>query len=183
MKKLAVTGIGPDKPGITAALTEVLLRHQANIEDTSMTRLGQLFAMILILSVPDDIDTQAFETDLKPIETDLDISLNIRSVSSLPDNVIPFGSTRHNPYMVSVSGYDQMGITCRVAKILAKHQLNITDLNAQQIEGEKAPVYIMMIETDIPQNFDFSRLDKDFEALEKELKIEIKYHPIETATL
>src|SRR5664280_1086412 len=49
MGALAITAIGDDRPGIVAAVTEVLVAVDANLEDTSMTILRGHFAMMLIV--------------------------------------------------------------------------------------------------------------------------------------
>jgi glycine cleavage system transcriptional repressor len=50
MRHFAVTAIGADRPGIVAAVSNVLLDHEGNIEDSQMTILCGRFTMMLIVS-------------------------------------------------------------------------------------------------------------------------------------
>ncbi|MBI5345287.1 MAG: ACT domain-containing protein, partial [Deltaproteobacteria bacterium] len=56
MKRYALTAVGRDRPGIVAAVTKALYDHACNIEDSTMTRLEDEFAIILIMSAPGDIN-------------------------------------------------------------------------------------------------------------------------------
>jgi len=50
--RVVISGIGPDQPGIVASVSEILFRHGANIEDSTMTQLADEFAVILLVSLP-----------------------------------------------------------------------------------------------------------------------------------
>ena len=52
MPLLAVAALGPDRPGVVAALTRVLLARAGNLEDASMHQLSGQFAMTLVVDVP-----------------------------------------------------------------------------------------------------------------------------------
>ncbi len=44
-----LSALGKDRPGIVAGISEVLVRADCNIEDSSMTRLGESFACMLVV--------------------------------------------------------------------------------------------------------------------------------------
>ena len=48
---LVVTVTCPDRPGIVERITEIVVRHAANWEDSRMARLGGDFAGIVMISV------------------------------------------------------------------------------------------------------------------------------------
>jgi glycine cleavage system transcriptional repressor len=48
MKHYLLLAAGPDRLGIVASVTRVLYRHGCNLADSSMTRLGNEFAMLVI---------------------------------------------------------------------------------------------------------------------------------------
>jgi len=54
MSQLAVTVIGPDRPGIIADVTEALAGTGVNLEDSTMTLLRGHFAMVIVCSGPYD---------------------------------------------------------------------------------------------------------------------------------
>ncbi len=60
MKRYALSAIGRDTPGMVAKVTKELYVHGCNIEDSSMTRLEDEFAIILIMSM-DPANLEALE--------------------------------------------------------------------------------------------------------------------------
>ena len=44
---LVVTTVGPDRRGMVEKITDVMVNHQANIEESRMARLGGEFAVIM----------------------------------------------------------------------------------------------------------------------------------------
>ena len=65
MPDAVVSALGPDRPGIVAAVTRVLLEHGANIADSRMGLLNGRFSMMLVVSVPDGLPERRFATDLE----------------------------------------------------------------------------------------------------------------------
>ena len=49
-QKYIMTAFGEDRPGIVADVTELIYEHDCNLEDASMTRLSNEFAMIFLFS-------------------------------------------------------------------------------------------------------------------------------------
>jgi glycine cleavage system transcriptional repressor len=55
MARFALSVFGRDRPGIVAAVTRVLADAGCNLEDTSTTILRGHFAMMLVVTGPDDL--------------------------------------------------------------------------------------------------------------------------------
>ncbi|MCK5262904.1 MAG: glycine cleavage system protein R, partial [Gammaproteobacteria bacterium] len=49
-QKLVITALGADRPGIVDELSNTLLTHQLNIEDSRMSVLGGEFAILLLVT-------------------------------------------------------------------------------------------------------------------------------------
>src|SRR3954447_16621863 len=64
MREGVVSALGPDRPGIVASVTGVLVEHGLNIADSNMGRLSGRFSMMLICAAPDDLDDKRFLDDL-----------------------------------------------------------------------------------------------------------------------
>lgn len=181
MKKVVISGVGRDKPGIVAGLTGVLYKHNCNIEDSSMTILANEFTMILIVSLPPDGSVEAMQRDFQEVEKSLGVSLFVKTLDEEPN---PDNSQEEFiPVMISVAGRDQTGISYHVSRLLAKHHVNITDLNAKIIPGEDGPVYIMMVEAELSTTLDQTTLARDLQQLARELSVEIHMNPLEPITL
>jgi len=98
MSQLAVTVIGPDRPGIIADVTGALVGTGVNLEDSTMTLLRGHFAMMIVCSGPYDEVKAAVE----PLRGELVIT--VRRVGPEHEHA-PIGA----PYMLSVHGADLTG--------------------------------------------------------------------------
>ncbi len=181
MAKAVISGIGPDRPGIVAAIGQILLKHGCNIEDSTMTRLAQEFAVILIVSMPDTATLAELQRDMALLEVSHQLTTLVKAI---PDALAAQGPQARNPYMISVAGHDQAGLTFHVSQKLSDLGINITDLNAQVITGEDdRPVYIMMVEVDVPPAISVEALRHDLQALACTLNVEIQVRPLEALAL
>ena len=73
MRHFALSAIGRDRPGIVAAVTEVLLAHAVNIEDSHATILRGHFTMMLVVAAPDGADVDKLRTDLADVGERLEL--------------------------------------------------------------------------------------------------------------
>jgi glycine cleavage system transcriptional repressor len=69
-----------------------------------------------------------------------------------------------------------------VAQTLAEAKINISDLNAQQIQGETGPVYLMMIEASLPPGWTCQRLEDLLGPLIAHQAVEISVRELEQLT-
>lgn len=181
MPKLAISSIGKDKPGIVGAFTKVLYDYDCNIEDASMTILCNQFSMILVISGPDGLDIDTLMSSLKSAGESFALRT---SVNILPDDYkIADAKGTSKPYMLCVSGSDRRGIAFRVTEILANYKVNITDFNSKLIGKEAKPVYVMMLETEVPASVDIEKLRKELEKAADELDLDLNFNEIECCDL
>lgn len=177
MPKLAISSIGKDKPGIVGAFTKVLYEYDCNIEDASMTILCNQFSMILIISGPEKLDIQNLTSSLKQAGESFGLRSNI---NILPDDYnIKEQAGSYLPYMLCVSGSDRRGIAFKVTEVLAKYKVNITDFNSKLIGKETKPVYVMMLETEVPDSIDFNALKTELNNIAEEMDLDINLNEIE----
>ncbi|BCJ65997.1 glycine cleavage system protein R [Polymorphospora rubra] len=138
MSELAITVIGPDRPGIVADVAGLLAGLGANLTDSTMTRLRGHFAMTLVCSGPAVAEAEAA---LAPLSVDGQLVSTVREVRpDGPQN--PAGE----PYVVSVHGADRLGIVAAVTRVLAEAGGNVTDLTTR-LTG---PLYVLVAEVDLP---------------------------------
>jgi glycine cleavage system transcriptional repressor len=176
MTHVAVTAVGPDRPGIVAAVTGVLLQHGGNLEDTAMTRLGGHFAMVLVVEVPGDEGADALERALARDTSSLGLTVTVRPIADLDDA----GDTGA-PYAVTVHGADQPGIVHRVTSLLAEHDANVVDLATRQITTDAGTGYVVLLEVLLPGDAD--ALAASLDALGGELGVDISFRPDEADVL
>lgn len=145
MTHVAVTAVGPDRPGIVAAVTGVLLHHGGNLEDTAMTRLGGHFAMVLVVEVPGDEDAGGLERALAAQTSALDLTVSVRPIADLQG-----ADDEGTSWAVTVHGADQPGIVHRVATVLAEQGANIVDLSTRRITSDAGTGYVVLLEVLLP---------------------------------
>ncbi len=181
MPNYVISSIGKDKPGIVGAFTEVLFKTGCNIEDASMTILCNQFAMILIISTPDDFNIGEMKQALKSVETKFNLFTSIKHIAE--NDINGLNSDSYKPHIISVSGSDKTGIAYHITNILAEHKVNITDFNSKLISKKANPVYIMMIETRIPAETDMLKLTQKLKNKAEEINVDLTIKEIELCEL
>jgi glycine cleavage system transcriptional repressor len=184
---VALSTIGQDKPGLVSALTQALTLVSGNIADSTMTRLGGQFAMILLLELPTEAAWLQFRQALLGLEEKLGLTFTHKRLARA---VIPAHLESQNPaekqhrsYLVSVAGRDKTGITYEVSKLFAGFEANITDLNAHSIAGEAGTVYILVVEFDCPKTVPHETLDEALQALGTRLSLEVRLRSVDAIAL
>jgi len=179
---IAITVTGEDRPGIISALSGAILKARGNLEDASMTILEGEFAMIFLTSLKKSNMDQMVR---KLTETKKKFNLSI-SLKEIKRKVVRGEKHRHGtePWVISVLGQDRSGIVHGVCNALSSLKLNITDLNSKIMGSGKKASYALVLEVDLPRNKAvIGKLKKRFESLEKQLRVSISFHPLETAYL
>ena len=148
MRRFALSAIGRDRPGIVAAVAEALLAHSLNIEDSQATILRGHFTMMLVVAVPDGVDTDTLRSDLDAVRDRL--GLEALAVSEL-DEVDP--DTEAVPsHIVTVYGADHPGIVHAATSALAERGADITDMTTKLAgEGAGDALYALMMEIALPE--------------------------------
>jgi glycine cleavage system transcriptional repressor len=173
MLHFAVSAIGRDRPGIVSAVSEALLAHRANIEDSQMAILRGHFAMMLIVSAPPEVDAAALEHDLQA--TAHRLGLEAMSVSEIHETGP--GAEPVPSHLVSVYGADHPGIVHAVSSTLAGLGVTITDLETR-LAGADA-VYAMQLEVALPEHGDAAVVQRALAAVAGAQQVELTFRPLE----
>jgi len=177
---VVISAVGKDRPGIVAAVSKALFEAGCNLEDSSMTILEGEFAMILVVSLPEGLKIEQLDKKFGEARENLQLSIFLKPITFEEARPQKSGG---QPYMISVYGVDKPGIVYRVTSILAKENINITDVNTKRTNEEESPVYMMMLEVECPSSLNLDGLKRELEELGKTLSITVTLHPIETLTL
>lgn len=168
---VAVTAIGDDRPGIVAAVTGVLVDHQANIEDSSMTILRGHFAMVLVVAVPPGTDAAALERAIVDVTGAMGLIVTVRDIK---DEVA--GQVEGAAWTLSVYGADRPGIVHRVTALLADRGVNVVDLTTRVVGDPDRPAYVMLLELTVPAGVDVEAVRAELAATGRELDVECHLH-------
>jgi glycine cleavage system transcriptional repressor len=169
---IAVTAIGVDKPGIVAAVTSVLVGHDGNIEDSSMTILRGRFAMVLVVTLPAGADATALEADLRDATRALGLAVHVEPIADSTDDLV-----EGEPWSLSVYGADRPGIVHQVTSCLAERQVNVTDLTTRVVGDEARPVYVMLLSLTVPADVDVESLRRELGEVSGGLGVECNLNP------
>jgi glycine cleavage system transcriptional repressor len=167
MTRCVVWTLGTDRPGIAAAITGPLFELGGNLEDCSMTILSGQFAMVLVVDLPDGLETAALEAALAAPASALDLGLAVRPIG---EQVAPSAPGSH--CVVSVYGADHPGIVHRFVTLLADAHINITDLATRVIGDTDDPVYAMVLEVVLPAGLEVESLREQVGALATEVGVD-----------
>jgi len=177
MKYFSLTAIGPDQPGIVAAITQFLFEKGCNIENSSMTQLQGQFAIILIASseIKDNSVFTSWEAELQEQTKYLGLNIAISPISKLQTD------PHKEKALVSIHGSDKAGIVAKVSKFLYDQNINVSNLETQLIHKPK-PIYIMQIEIECAPDR-IQKINPELEKLAKALDVSIKVQPIREAVI
>ncbi len=169
---------GHDRPGIVRDVSEALLDVNANINDSSMTALRGRFAMMLIVSLPEDSKLGELKAALADLEQRT--GLNVQSQPVTDDEA------RHMPpepdHVVTVSGADKPGIVHAVTDCLAGLDISVVDLSTRLGESEDAnPVYMMALEVVVGDQV--AAMRQQLAEVSGQLQVDVEIHPMESEIL
>ncbi len=148
MKKVIISVLGKDRPGIIAAVSRILFEHDCNIENVSQTILQSEFAGIFIATTPDDLSAEElhryFEQGLAP----LSLYAHIKPVRQTEPASDFTGDAE--PFVITTRGPDRKGLVAEITQVIAKYRVNVTNLQAVFKGGDDPNKNIMIYEVDIP---------------------------------
>jgi glycine cleavage system transcriptional repressor len=127
-RNFVLTVTGPDRVGIVDDVTGVVLNRGGNVETSRMTRLGGEFAVMMLVTIPED-KAEGLEADFGPL-VDQGYRAAVVPARAEPDH----GAAGWDPYHIEIDGADHEGIIHEVAHHLAAHGISI-----EEMDSESAP--------------------------------------------
>lgn len=182
MKRVALTFIGKDRPGMIAGISHALFKSGSNIEDATMTILEGEFAMILIALLPNLRAGKKLRKEFDFLKTRWGLFHFWKTLAG--KKIL---KAKHpaetKTYLISVIGKDRTGIVYETSRILAGFRLNITDLNSKILGKARRPLFAMILEVDIPRKFNVKRINSAFKRLSQRMKVDVQMRPFERLPL
>jgi len=150
MNKTAVFVLGPDRPGIIAAVSQVLYEQGCNLEDVNQTSLQSQFVGIFIASAGGRVREEDLLRALRERLDPQGLFVHLRPVD--PADERP--ATPSEPYVITTIGPDRAGLVAGITGLLAQHGANITNLKAVTRAERERTEFVMFYEVDIPVDTD-----------------------------
>ena len=131
---IAVSILGPDRPGVVHLVSATLSGLRCNIEEISQTILQGQFAAIFIADMPDDVTQDTVHSTLvKAIAArDMSLSVIVRPVRGEDgeSGEIPVDGGPSEPFVITVDGEDRLDMVSAFTRIFAEHKVNIENMKA-----------------------------------------------------
>lgn len=173
MPELAVTAFGADRPGIVAAVADVLRDRGGNVEDSAMTILGGHFAIMLLVETDDPADELA--EALRAATAELGLTISVTPAGAGHASAAP-------THVLSVYGGDKPGILAGVTRALADIGANVTDLETRLLAADAEPIYAMVIELSLTGDATEERVEEAVAGVAAELQVDHTLRAIDTET-
>jgi len=165
---IVLTIVSEDRPGIVEAVSELLADHGGNWTESSMMSLAGQFAGILLASLPNE-QAEAFIEKLVVLESE-----GMRIVARRSGVVVSPGTTRE--FTLDLVGQDRPGIVHDITRILAKHRINVQELETHcqsaSMSGEN--LFLAHARLRVPNDASVENIQGDLEDLANELMVDIK---------
>jgi glycine cleavage system transcriptional repressor len=166
---LVVTVTCPDRPGIVERITETVVRHSANWEDSRMARLGGDFAGIVMISVA-PAEAAALTQSLLALG-DNETTVAVKKTQS-EESVI---RARHALYALHLVGADHEGIVHQVSAHLAAQGINVESMETRLSRApmSAAPLFHMDAIVSVPSGLSLAALESSLQQIGESLGVEI----------
>jgi glycine cleavage system regulatory protein len=165
MTDLVIVLIGPDRPGLVEAVAERVAGHGGNWLESRMARLAGQFAGLLRVEAPED--------QVPPLEKALG------ELASQGLHLVVHGGTAapedRQTMELEVVGQDHPGIVRDIARVLARHAVNIEELTTDR---QPAPhggglLFTARARLHVPAPVGADRLRKDLETIAHDLMVDL----------
>ena len=172
-KKFIMTAIGEDRQGFVADVTRVIYEHGCNLEDSTMTKLEDEFAMIFLCSGRDEQLEEQLSRACRRLEREKGISVFLRPVERPHAKAGKTYVTR----TLHVEGIDHAGIVYHVSQYLAEQQVNISNLAARLTFSPQSgtAVYTIEIRIEIPSEVSLEGLAQGLSQIGDALHVDITF--------
>ena len=155
MDKTIITVLGKDRPGIIAEVTASLYALDCNLENVNQMILQKMFSGFFIVNPPPDLTREALEVRLNAdlAGSGLQIHLDTVPAADAPEDTLP-----EERFLITTIGPDQKGLVARITRIIADHDVNVTNLKAVFRGGDEPTANTMVYEIAITRNTDQAEL-------------------------
>ena len=176
---IVLTGVGRDRVGIVAELSQVLFEYGCNLLDSSMTLLRGEFAVILMVQMPETHSIDELKSRLNRSESMLGMNIFLRE---LPAESLAEDEDEGHPYIVSVYGGDRPGIVAGITKELARLGVNITDVSTKKTSAAKS-IFMMVLEVTVPPALSEDKLKNELKKVSDQLGVDMSIQSLEVVEL
>ena len=171
MSKAVVFVLGPDRPGIIAAVSQVLFEQGCNLEDVNQTSLQSQFVGIFLASLSGTARAEDLLRALRERLDPLGLFVHLGPVDPAEKRT----AVPREPYVITTIGPDRPGLVAGITGLLAHYGANITNLKAVSRAERARQEYVMFYEVDIPADTDRQAFRAALRARAQELGLDVNF--------
>ena len=170
---LVVTITCPDRPGIVERVTDVVVAHGGNWEESHLARLGGDFAGIVMVSVPPE-RVNELTTALASLAND-EMTVAVKGVSPSA----PARREGHMLCLLRLEGADHEGIVHDVSAYLAKYGINVDSMETELVAAPMSatPLFHMEAQLSVPSTLTVEELRENLLLIGDQLGVDIEVAP------
>lgn len=157
-----ITLMAANRVGILAAVSSALDELGGDMQEVSQTVMQKFFTIILSAEFPDQREPEVIVDHIRGVCRPYGVEVNLKDPAKEILQDEPAEGTEK--YFVTVSGNDKPGIIRAISSRLARDDIDITDLYAQQTDDHS---FVMVMELAVPPGADAVSLQKELDELGK----------------
>ncbi|HEY5630342.1 MAG TPA: ACT domain-containing protein [Candidatus Limnocylindrales bacterium] len=167
MANLVLTLIGPDRPGIVDAVSDVVSTHGGNWLESRMAQLAGKFAGVLCIEVADDRAAD-LEDALRGLEA--------RGLHLVVERSEPVAPIRLHPIEIELVGQDRPGLVREIANVLAAQGINVEELSTDRPTAAMSGTAMFQahIRASVPEGVDLVAVRQRLERLAADLMADVR---------
>ncbi|KDA06763.1 amino acid-binding ACT protein [Microbacterium sp. CH12i] len=164
MTTLILTVVGSDRPGLVAAVADVVDEHGGNWENSQLAELAGVFAGVVQVSVPDN-RTAELTAALQSLDG---LTVAVHAGTGATD-------AASQPISLQILGNDRPGIVREISTVLSAHHLSIDDMTTTTRDAAMAGgrLFEASVTAEVPASADLDALRTDLERLASEIQVDI----------
>ncbi|MFP4353844.1 MAG: glycine cleavage system protein R [Phycisphaerae bacterium] len=147
--------ISDDHPGIVASVGTAIKDLGGNIDACSQTVLRGYFTLIMIVSVPENVDPRDLQQRVaSQTAGGSELQVTVRRFGPIADRQAAETAER---FVVTAFGEDTPGVVLKFSRYLAGKDINIVDLYGQRQGGQ----FMLISQVEIPARLELSHLQAE----------------------
>jgi glycine cleavage system transcriptional repressor len=167
-QNLILTAVGPDKIGLVERISEFIVQHRCNIEDSKMAVFCGEFALIVLISgEPANLLRVANAYNNLAAQTGLNVSVKTPAAKKTQPQSLT--------YKLTASCLDHPGVVYRLSRLLSEQGINIESMETKTYLAPVSgtPIFRLEAELSVPAGLSNATLRSSFAAVEREENIDI----------
>lgn len=172
---IVFTLTGPDKVGIVESVTKMFLDHGGNVESSRMARLGGEFAILMLVSLPEE-RSAGLDSDMDAL-----VAQGYKITTGLTGEKDVGARPGWLPYRIEVKGADHEGIIHEVSLYLSQRGINIESMETgvEYAPVSATPLFTMSAIVAVPPNLSGQKWEAALQETGEVLNVDIRVSPLD----